>query len=184
MIETDLMSKMKASFIRSWLSLRRQHGISCNESSFTRGIYDWQYVRWLNIKAIGCWLSLLMAILIYFNYTAGIESTIMEQGLRPAPACWFFCLYLFVFGSAWLLQSALREYKYGRPPLFFYVLLLAGLPASLPSKCRPTELSPACSRQVLSFPWDHYGYMVLNWPAEMRCWYLVAGDDCMACWQI
>lgn len=120
-----------------------------------------EYVRELNIKA---WLlvSLLMAALIYFNYTAGMESTIMGKDTLPRLAG-FFCLYLFVFGSAWLLQWLFNKNAV-RPPLFFYVLLLAG-PLIFAIKVSADDISRMLTAG-LSMPWNEYGYRALNWPVK------------------
>jgi len=119
------------------------------------------YAATLNPKAFGA-VSLLMALLIYFNYTAGIEPTIMG---KPAFARLggFFCLYVFVFGSAWLLQS-LFVATVRRPSPFFYILLIVS-PLIFAIKVSADELSRWLTAG-LSYPWDSYSYMTLNWPVK------------------
>lgn len=120
-----------------------------------------EYVRGLPVKVF-LLVSLLMAVLIYFNYTAGIESTIMGKDTLPRLAG-FFCLYLFVFGSAWLLQFLFNQ-QASRPPLFFYVLLLVS-PLIFAIKVSADDI-PRLLTAGLSMPWDKYGYMALNWPIK------------------
>ncbi|MDF2191932.1 CPBP family intramembrane glutamic endopeptidase [Paraflavitalea sp. CAU 1676] len=119
------------------------------------------YIATLNLKAFGS-VSLLMAILIYFNYTAGLERTIMSKPTL-ARLGGSFSLYLFVLGSAWLLQSLFVN-TVRRPPLFFYVLLIASC-LIFAIKVSADELSGMLTAG-LGFPWDRYVYMTLNWPLK------------------
>lgn len=120
-----------------------------------------EYIRGLNTKA---WLlvSLLMAVLIYINYTAGIERRIMDMDTLYR-LTGFFCLFLFVFVSAWLLQFLLSK-NVSPPPSFFYILLLAG-PLLFAIKASADDIASWLT-STLSAPWNRYWYMTLNWPVK------------------
>lgn len=117
------------------------------------------YLRELPVK-IWAAVSLLMAVLIYFNYTIGIERHLME-GEALLRLSGFFCLYAFVFGGAWLIYYAMSR-QVPSPSGFFYVLLLASclLFAIKVSADDITRLLTAS----FPAPWDRYWYMTLNWP--------------------
>lgn len=119
------------------------------------------YIRELSIQL---WIvvSLLMAGLIYINYTTGIESRLMEL-TTLFRFTGFFCLYVLVFGSAWLLQFLLSR-QVPPPPAFFYILLLAG-PLVFAIKVSADDIARLLTA-ALSSPWDQYGYITLNWPVK------------------
>lgn len=107
-------------------------------------------------------VSILMAVLICFNYTIGIERTIMAQ-----PALirlgGFTCLYLFVFGGAWLLQSLFSP-TLRTVPRAWYLLLFAAC-AIFAIKVSMDDITRLLTAG-LADPWDRYGYYVLNWPLK------------------
>lgn len=119
------------------------------------------YSSTLNRKAFLS-VSLLMAVLIYFNYTTGIERSIMNQpaGVRLGAS---FCLYLFVYGSAWLLQSLFSPAL--RSPSRAWYLLLFGACAIFAVKVSMDDVTRWLTAG-LADPWDRYGYYVLNWPLK------------------
>lgn len=110
----------------------------------------------------GALVSLLMGVLIYFNYTTGIEKHLMDSttGLRLTG---FFCLYVFVFGGAWLLHFCFSR-DHTPPPRSFYLLLLASclIFAIKVSADDITRLITA----VITPPWDRYWFLTLNWPLK------------------
>lgn len=120
-----------------------------------------EYIRGLNAKLLVL-VSLLMAVLIYFNYTSGIERHLMTRDALPRLAG-FFCLYLFVFGATWLLQYLFASRAYP-PPRFFYFLLLAA-PLIFAIKVSADDIA-AWLTSGLTIPWNRYGYMALNWPVK------------------
>jgi hypothetical protein len=134
-----------------------------------------EYVRGLSTKL---WLlvTLLMALLIYFNYTAGIERTIMGQDTLPRLAG-FFCLYLFVFGSAWLLNFFLN--KHASPPPFTFYLLLLAAPLIFAIKVSADDIARWLTSS-LATPWNKYWYMTLNWP--LKC--LLVGILVTLVWRV
>lgn len=124
--------------------------------------YLQSYVRSLNLLSF-LGITLLTAVLITLNYTVGIEERCMSiphYGLRFLA---FFGVFLFVFGAAWLIQW-LAHRKTITTPSFFWILLLAG-PAIFAGKVSFDWLTRLFTNHY-AFPWDRYGYLVLNWPLK------------------
>lgn len=128
-----------------------------------------EYIRGLNTK-VWVSVSLVMAVLTYINYTTGIEKHLIGMTALPRLAG-FFCLFLFVYGSAWLLHFLFTK-SVTHPPPFFYVLLLAG-PLIFAIKVSADDIARWLTA-TLPDPWDRYGYMTLNWPLKcLLAWLLV-----------
>ncbi len=65
------------------------------------------------ISSTGLLLTMLLAaLLIYLNYTVGIEDRIRHIGSWPLGLLCFFLFYAFVFFTAWAIQYRFSE----RPP--------------------------------------------------------------------
>lgn len=121
-----------------------------------------QYAQSLNLLSF-LGITLLTAVLVTLNYTFSIESHCMDiehYGLRFLA---FFGVFLFAFGAAWLIQLIAHK-KTIRTTPFFWLLLLAG-PAIFAGKVSFDWLTRLFTN-ALPFPWDQYGYMVVNWPLK------------------
>ncbi|MBO9563313.1 MAG: CPBP family intramembrane metalloprotease [Niastella sp.] len=128
-----------------------------------------EYIRGLNMKVLTS-VSLLMAVLIYINYSTGIERHLMAMDTFDRLAG-YFCFFLFVYGSAWLLQFLLVS-NVSYPPRFFYVLLIA-CPMIFAIKVSADDIARWLTAG-LEEPWNRYGYLTLNWPLKcLLAWLLV-----------
>jgi len=108
------------------------------------------------------WTSLLIAVLILLNYSAGIQSRIMLlPGWQQFLA--FFLLFAFVFGASWLITLAASGDRIQTTP-FFYVLL-AGSTLIFAGKITFDWVAYALTRH-LPVPWNEYWGSVLNWPCK------------------
>lgn len=130
--------------------------------------YLQEYILGLPAKVLAS-VSLLMAILIYINYTTGIERHLMALD-SFARLLGFFCCYLFVYGSAWLLHFLLVKGA-NAPPRFFYLLLLAA-PLIFAIKVSADDITRWLTAG-LQEPWNRYGYLTLNWPLKCLLTFLL-----------
>jgi hypothetical protein len=120
------------------------------------------YFRAVNPLAL-LFTSLLTAMLIFFNYSVGIESRIVSFSSPLLKFTGFVLLFAFTFCGAWLMQTIFsKENIFAHP--FFYVLLIAS-PIIFAGKVTFDWFPPLLTQQ-LSYPWNQYWSVVLNWPLK------------------
>jgi hypothetical protein len=120
------------------------------------------YFRALHPLAL-IFTSLLTALLIILNYSFGIEHRIVSFSSPLLKFTGFVLLFAFTFCSAWLLQTIFsKEDIFAKP--FFYFLLLSS-PIIFAGKVT-FDWFPAMITKPLSYPWNQYWSVVLNWPLK------------------
>src|SRR6476619_3418374 len=115
-------------------------------------IYLRKYFRQVNLFAF-LLVSLLVAVLIFINYTTGIENNIMAVSNWPLRTIGFFFLYTFTFCAAFFLQCIFSSDELFVSKSFFVLLMAA--PAIFALKVTFNWLALLIT-QNMSAPWAQY----------------------------
>lgn len=116
--------------------------------------------------------SLLTAVLITLNYTMGIESRIVSFSSPLLKFTGFVLLFAFTFCGAWLMQTIFSKENIFAHPSFYALLLLS--PIIFAGKVTFDWFPPLLTNQ-LSYPWDQYWNVVLNWPLKGLLVFITVG---------
>jgi len=126
-------------------------------------MYLKDYFRNISVKGLVATM-LFVALLVFLNYTWGIEKRIRD--LRPwyASMLCFFFFYGFVYFFAWVIQAYWSGTLSGIKKGFLPLLLLA--PLFFSAKVIHWDLSPLL-RSSWAYPWNKYVLIVLQLPAKL-----------------
>jgi hypothetical protein len=121
-----------------------------------------QYYTSLN-KTVFLYTSLLVAALIVFNYTLGIESRISDFESLPVRVFGFFLLYVFAFISAYWIHFYFTRYYWPVNHSFYWLLIIVAILFALKISIHE---STSIFTQHLKYPWKKYWEISLDWPIK------------------
>lgn len=114
-------------------------------------------------KKVALFTTLLVAILIIINYTAGIEPTIRRYQSPGIRVFAFFLLYAFVFSTSYGIQFFFSDKIVQYKNRFFLLLMICPLLFALKIGF---DISYLMNDTALSDPWNKYWNIVANWPVK------------------
>lgn len=120
------------------------------------------YLSTLNLK-VALPITLFTALMVWLNYTAGIDSAITSLDNRIYRFAAYLLLFTLIFGGSWLLTFLCEPDKL---PLTapFYVLMLFS--AALFALKMSIQAVPDSLQNALANPSFQYWRLVLHWPVK------------------
>jgi hypothetical protein len=107
--------------------------------------------------------TLLVALMICFNYLSGLERQIAREGSFPLRFSGFYLLYAFIFFASYLINFKLDK---GSKPVdvYFYILLIFS-PAFFAWKVSSGLVGSSMSA-LFEYPWNKYWAVILSLPIK------------------
>lgn len=130
-------------------------------------IYLRDYFREINPK-VGLLTSLIVAILITINYTAGIEPAIKNFDSPVVRVLSFFLLYAFIFSISYAISFMFSGKTIHKKKQFAFLLLVCPFLFALKISL---DFSNLFNYSGLSEPWIKYWKLILNWP--LKCLFIL-----------
>jgi hypothetical protein len=125
-------------------------------------IYLRNYFNEVN-KKVAILTTLVVSVLIIFNYTTGIEPAIKAFDSRATRLLSFFLLYAFIFSISYGILFVFSDKVINSKKQFIFLLLVS--PLLFAGKVS-LDFSYLFNYAGLSEPWARYWKLIVNWPVK------------------